>query len=92
MGSDHLPLAAFTLAGFSRDRPASSSANNALRTPCLVRLASLPPHATASVGSPSHCIHVPASGSLTHRSNASDSWGTRTGRKGGDRTDAEADS
>jgi len=92
MGSDHLPLAAFTLARFSRDRPAASSSNTTPTTPCLAWLASLPPHATASVGLPSHRIHVPASGSFMHRSNASDSWGTRTGRKGGDRTDAESDS
>jgi hypothetical protein len=89
MGSDYLPFAVFVPAGFSRDRPAASSANAAPTTPCLVWLASLPPHAAVSGGSSSHRFHVPASGSFRHRSNTPDSWGTRTGRKGGDRIGTE---
>jgi hypothetical protein len=87
----YLPFAVVAPAGFSRDRPAAASTDTASATPCLARLASLLPNATVSVGLSSHRFHVPASGSFTHRSNAPDSWGTRTGRKGGDRTDTEFD-
>ena len=87
----YLPFAVVALAGFSRDRSAASFANPASRIPCLVSRASQLPNATLSVALFSRRVRVPAFGSFTHRSNAHDSWGTRTGRKGGDRIDAASD-
>ena len=87
MDSCHLPFTIFTPAGFPvtdgpPPRPTRSqrllvlSGSHRRRTQ---RLQSVRLHT------------VFASGSFTRRLNATDSWGTRTGRKGGDRIDAASD-
>ena len=87
MGSCDLPFTAVAPAGFSRDRRAASSANT------LPKLLVLPgSHRRRTRRLQSVRLHtVSASGSFTRRLNASDSWGMRTGRKGGDRISIESD-